>query len=67
MSMPVPGVNGTMICTGLFGYGWTLFDGACADALHASNPTPASAKMPFIDFRKHLIASSCASRGRSQL
>ena len=34
-----PGVNGTMICTGRFGYGWTLFDGACADALHASNPT----------------------------
>jgi hypothetical protein len=58
MSMPVPGVNGTMICTGLFGYGWTLFDGDCADASHASNPTPASANIRVIDFSKSLIAFS---------
>src|ERR1700688_391624 len=58
MSMPVPGVKGTMICTGLFGYGCSApFDGDCADASHASNPAPASAKIHFIDLGEYLIAS----------
>src|ERR1700724_678878 len=67
MSMPVPGVKGTMICTGLPGYGCgALFDGDCADAPHASNPAPASAEIHFIDLRQNRIAPSCAPRGRLQ-
>src|ERR1700676_2492735 len=66
MSMPVPGVKGTMICTGLFGYALSpLIDGDCAHAPHASNPTPARPNIRFIDLSNDLIASSCAARGRS--